>query len=380
MSLKDEHGFALPMAIFAMLIAAVIIAGGTFLGHQELHVGIVNSKGIQALYLAERGLSNTMLQWDWEAFSSLPLWVDTTLVDTLETGIVATAITRVGPRMYVLEAVSTVTEGRAILSGASRRTGLVVRLFTADIDPPAALTTRGNTSVSGNAEVHGGDVDPPEWGGLCSFPVENKPGVLTDHDGTVSTLGQGELTGDPAFLQDSAISDSTFTQFGEMSWDDLVTLADLRLPGGNINETRPEVESGVCSTSVLTNWGDPLDPTAPCGGYFPIIHVDGDALIQSAGVGQGLLLVEGNLELRGGFVFHGVIIVQGDFETQGNGNRVFGGVLASNADIENQSLTGGSVIQNSTCAVSRAILNSKSLNRPRPLGIRSWVDLSSASN
>ena len=380
MSLKDEHGFALPMAIFAMLIAAVIIAGGTFLGRQELRVGIANSKGIQALYLAERGLANTMVEWDWQAFSSLPLWSDTTLTDTLETGIVATAITRVGSRMYVLEATSTVTEGGAVLSGASRRAGLVVRLFTADIDPPAALTTRGNTSVKGNAEVHGEDVDPSEWGGLCSFPVENKLGVLTDQTGTVTTSGQGELTGDPALEQDTTMSDSTFTQFGEMSWDDLVTLADLRLPGGNINGTGPEVSSGACSTSVLTNWGDPRNPTAPCGSYFPIIHVDGDARIQSAGVGQGLLLIEGDLDLRGGFVFHGVIIVQGTFDTQGNGNRIFGGVLASNAEIENQSLTGGSVIQNSTCAVSRAILNSNLLNRPRPLKIRSWVDLSSASN
>lgn len=156
-------------------------------------------------------------------------------------------------------------------------------------------------------------------------------------------------------------------------------MADLSLPAGDINGTGPVVADGECSTSVLTNWGDPLNPTAPCGNYFPIIHVDGNARIQSAGVGQGVLLVEGDLDLRGGFVFYGIIIVQGNFETQGNGNRVFGGVLASNADIENQATTGGSEIQQSTCAVSRAILNN-SLTRPRQLEIRSWVDLSSTAN
>lgn len=380
MNVHDQRGFTLPLAIFGMLIAAVIITGATFIGRQELRVGMASSHGIEALYLAERGLASTMVNWDPVALSSLPLWGDTTITVALEAGVVATEVRRVGERLYVLEATSTLTKGGQLLTSASRRAGLVVRLFTAEIDPPAALTTRGTTSIRGNAEVHGEDADPAEWGGLCSFPSNDKPGVITDAAGNVTTSGLGELTGSPAVEVDPTIADSTFTQFGDMSWDDLVSLADLSLPAGDINGAGPAVAAGECSTSVLTNWGDPLNPTAPCGNYFPIIHVDGDARIQSASVGQGVLLVEGDLDLRGDFVFYGVIIVQGNFETQGNGNRVFGGVLASNADIENQALTGGSEIQQSTCAVSRAILNNSALTRPRQLGIRSWVDLSSTAN
>ena len=176
------------------------------------------------------------------------------------------------------------------------------------------------------------------------------------------------------------MTDSTFTQFGEMSWDDLIEMADLTLSSGTITGTGPEVVNGVCSTSVLTNWGDLLNPTATCGGYFPVIHVNGYARLQSGGVGQGVLLVDGHLALRGGFVFHGVIIVQGTFETQGNGNRVFSGVLAGNASLNAQTLTGGSVIRHSTCAITRVIVDSNSLNRPRPFEIRSWVDLSTTGN
>lgn len=93
-------------------------------------------------------------------------------------------------------------------------------------------------------------------------------------------------------------------------------------------------------------------------------------------MGQGILLVDVDLDLRGNFQFNGVIIVQGDFETQGSGNRVLGGVMAANASLENQTLNGGSEVQTSTCAVSRAILNNASLTRPRPLARRSWMDLS----
>lgn len=380
MNVHDERGFTLPLAIFGMLIAAVIIGGATFIGRQEIRVGRANSHGLEALYLAERGLVNTMVDWDPVVLSSLPLWGDTTLTDTLETGIVSTQIKRVGDRLYVLEATSTLTKGGRLFSSASRRTGLVVRLFTADIDPPAALTTRGTTTFGGTAEVHGADVDPAEWGGFCSWPDQDKAGLLVDDIDNVTTQGASELTGSPAVAEDPAMTDSMFTQFGEMSWDDLVAVADLTVPTGTINGTGPEVVSGACSTSVLTNWGDPLNPTAPCGSYFPVIHVPGDASMQSGGVGQGVLLVDGDLELRGDFVFHGVIIVQGTFKTQGNGNRVLGGVLAGNASLNAQTVTGGSVIQNSTCAVTRAILESASLNRPRPLEIRSWVDLSSTAN
>ena len=117
----------------------------------------------------------------------------------------------------------------------------------------------------------------------------------------------------------------------------------------------------------------------PCWDYFPVIHITGNANVQSGGVGQGVLLVDGDLDLRGNFVFYGIIIVQGSLDTQGSGNRVYGGVMASNADFESQALTGGSVVTNSTCAVSRAVLNNSGLTRVRPLVARSWVDLSAIS-
>ena len=101
--------------------------------------------------------------------------------------------------------------------------------------------------------------------------------------------------------------------------------------------------------------------------------------MQSGGVGQGVLLVDGNLDLRGNFVFYGIIIVQGRMRTQGSGNRVYGGGMASNATFEAQALGGGSVVTNSTCAVSRAIINNSSLTRVPPPASRSWGDLSATS-
>ena len=132
---------------------------------------------------------------------------------------------------------------------------------------------------------------------------------------------------------------------------------------------------GTCNTGDDLNWGHPESPGHACENYFPVIFVNGDANIQGGGLDQGILLVAGDLDLRGNFSFYGVIIVQGTFETQGNGNRVYGGVMAGNATLGGQTLTGGSEVQYSNCAVQRAIFNS-SLTRARPLRNRSWVDVS----
>jgi len=167
-----------------------------------------------------------------------------------------------------------------------------------------------------------------------------------------------------------------------LNWDDLISMADITLSGGSLNSMGPDsTAAGLCRNGAAfpSNWGNPENAGAACSDWFPIIHITGNATIQSGGVGQGVMLVDGDLDLRGNFSFYGIIIVQGNMSTQGQGNRIWGGVLASNADFDTQALTGGSVVTNSTCAVRRAVKESLSLTRVRPLLARSWVDLSAIS-
>jgi hypothetical protein len=201
----------------------------------------------------------------------------------------------------------------------------------------------------------------------------------------VSTTGGGTIAGTPAVAQDAGIVDSTFTNFGDMDWDELSTLAQLEGKnitsyGTTITNTLPVSSGGVCDESVPTNWGD-INPAGDCGSYFPLIYHGGPSLrISSGGMGQGILLVDGTLDLRGNFTFHGIIIVQGTFETQGAGNRITGAVMASNGELDMQGYVGGSEILYSSCAVQRSILNNASLSRARPLSNRSWIDLSTVLN
>jgi hypothetical protein len=379
---KEQRGFVLPVAVFALVIVGVITTGAFFMARQEGRIGLATENASLAFFLTEQGLADVMGDWDSVLFGALPFWDDTTFTqDYSGIGTVTTRLTRMTNNLYFLDANGEVTRG-GLLSGASRRVGVTVRLVTADIAPPAALVTRGPTSLRGTAEVHGEDEIPPDWGGVCPGPLQDKPGILTDNASQVTTQGAAQLSGDPPVAQDTEIADSTFTQFGELSWDQLTSMADITLGGGNINNTAPDsTAAGACNggQAFSTNWGNPENPGAACFGFYPIIHITGDASLQSGGVGQGILLVDGDLDLGGGFTFYGIIIVQGSMSTRGSGNRIYGGVMSGNADFQSQSLVGGSVVTNSTCAVSRAIINNESLTRVRPLASRSWVDLSAIS-
>lgn len=386
MARRRRNGFALPAAIGGLVIVGVLVTAGFYMAHQEVRIGVASKHAAMAVNVAQMGANEIMANWNGYRLGNIAVWSDTTIADTVDVGIWAVTITNLNNHVYFLEAEGEVTEGGAMWAGATRRIGIVTRMLYAQIDPPAALTTRGTTVVKGGAEVHGEDSQPPGWGGYCSGAPENKPGILTNDTSLVGTSGQGQVTGTPAYGQDSSIVDSTFTNFGNMTWAELVALAiaegkNVSSLGASINQTQPDSTGSVCRTSTLTNWGDPLNPNAACGSYFPLIYHAGPTLtIQSGGFGQGILLLDGDLDLRGNFVFHGIIIVQGNFETQGSGNRIYGGVMASNADFDAQSLVGGSVVTNSTCAVERAILNNSSLSRARPLSQRSWIDLSAVSN
>jgi hypothetical protein len=290
--------------------------------------------------------------------------------------------------VYFLTATGNVTRGGAMWAGASRTLGLSAKILFADINPPAALTTRGTVDVkSGAATINGNDYTPPTFGPYCTgLTPHDTTAVLLDDDqgGTNPISGTKGLTGTPMVAEDSTIVDETFTTFGDMDWAELTAFAQIDgkdVSGvGSFNGIGPTLTGLQCNTSDLLNWGDPLNPLSPCGAYFPLIYRNGDLVVQSNSVGQGILLVDGNFEMRGGFSFYGIVIVQGTFTTGNGGANVYGAVMASNADLNTQAFSGTGNIQYSQCAVQRAVLNNAALSRARPTAERSWVDLSAAIN
>ena len=104
------------------------------------------------------------------------------------------------------------------------------------------------------------------------------------------------------------------------------------------------------------------------------MHVAGDLTVNGV-QGQGILLVDGNLNVQGSFQFFGITIVQGDLKTSGGGStsaHFWGTVLAKNIDLSIQSISGKATLNYSKCAITQALQNN---SITAPMRSRGWVQL-----
>ena len=133
--------------------------------------------------------------------------------------------------------------------------------------------------------------------------------------------------------------------------------------------------NGACNKAVLTNWGDGANPTQPCGGYFPIIHITGNATI-NGDQGQGILLVDGDLSVQGSFQWFGMTIIQGKLSTAGGGNtdaHFWGATMVHDSvNFGTNQLSGHANINYSSCALARSLDATGVVSPMRSLG---WIQL-----
>jgi hypothetical protein len=179
-------------------------------------------------------------------------------------------------------------------------------------------------------------------------------------------------------LIDTSVHNNTFSQFGGTSYTQLAAQATITLPAQNFSTLMaPVVTNGQCDHSSPYNWGDGLNPTQPCGSYFPIIHITGTGTTVINGTqGQGILLVDGSLSVQGGFQFYGITIIQGSLKTAGGGGSVahfFGATMVHDSvSVGTNQISGGANILYSTCAILRALEMTQPASLMRS---RSWVAL-----
>ena len=386
---QDRRGFALPVAVFSLVVVGVLVTGGFYMARQETRIGIAGEKGAEAFYLAERGVTEVLEGWNPAVFSTLEIQESATVSDTLEHGSYRVNVTKLSDWIYVLDSQGTISRGGPMLNGASRRVGTMAKIRTIDMRPPAALTTVGSLTVGGSSQIFGLDSIPPTWNsnGLCDPTLlADAPGVMIDDASAVTYSGSTyELDGAPALAQDPTLTSEKLLTFGDLAWADLVALSTVNLPDGTlISYAQPDsVLSGTtwyCNTANPFNWGHPYNPRSACGNHFPVIHIQGSAKIQSSDFGQGILLIDGDLEMRGGFTFYGPVVVRGTVRTSGTGGHFFGGLIAANVELETTTVLGDALVQYSSCAVTRALLNNATLAMASPLPQRSWVDLSNLAH
>ncbi|MFQ5689513.1 MAG: PilX N-terminal domain-containing pilus assembly protein [Gemmatimonadota bacterium] len=375
-----EAGFALVSALFVMLILSILAVASLQTTSDERMAARSVRNSTEAFYAADAGLNAVQAAWATTRYDTLLAGSGDSLIlgwQTLEDGGSYRAVLRRvdgGSSATQLFSITTTGRGPGVNRGEQALTLFLTKSVSVGDFARAALQTTVEIEVEDPETIlNGTDANPPGW--TCDAPGPGKPGLLMQ-DTTTLELESGTILGNPPLAEDATISSTHFTQFGNVSYAELVAMADKTYSGnGHLGTISPAVAGGQCSTGVQSNWGDPLNPGGPCGGYFPIIHVAGDAEFEDGSVaGQGILLIDGDLEAEAEhgatFNFYGLVVVQGSCEFE-HEVTFYGAVLCANSSTDEQELEEGAVINYSQCVLKKA-LGSAGLGNTHPLAQRAW--------
>lgn len=381
--LSARKGLALPMAIGSIVLIGMILAGVFFTATQENRVGRNTITQERAFRAAEYGLNNAYTNWNNSVMSKLATGAIATIGDRQASrGFADTVqVTHLNTNTYLL--VSTGYAGSGSTQ-ALHRTSNVMRLNFPAINVLAALTLRGALKLGGSSFIDGHDTPPLGWTD-CGPPGPEQPGIAaTSSDSSQISLSGCQnfkcVDGNPDVqVNPAAGQPSTYFNYGNgITWTTLTAAATISMPSSSVGSTpNPSITGGGgCNTGDRMNWGDPVrnSPAGPCESYFPIVYISdstGNTHI-TGGIGQGVLLVDGDLQVDGGFQWYGPVIVKGHLTTQGTGGHFNGAVMAADVDLELNNLLGNALVTYSSCAIADAMIGAAI---PKKLTQRSWAEM-----
>ncbi|MGH7468699.1 MAG: hypothetical protein ACRENP_12140 [Longimicrobiales bacterium] len=293
--------------------------------------------------------------------------------DSLGTRVIAD-LERLAPGLFLARAS---TESGPVQRAARANAALLLVSFDPQLalaQLPAAINLGGNVLLEGTSQVDGSNaaLAPNGWSAArCStwLALPDALGGLAVIPGAQVEVSEGaRLSGAPPIHEHTALSGSSaFDQLGGWSLAQLAERADRHESG--LLELSPAASATACRTDAPGNWGAPLESDHPCADYLPLIHAAG-SLVLSAGAGQGLLVVEGDLTLAAGARFYGVALVRGSARLESG--AVLEGALLARSQAGPTVLASGRV-RGSTCAVLRALTRPPALNRLERRAPRSWI-------
>lgn len=378
---RQRRGFALAMSLLAIVVIGAMVAGGYMAGVQYYRMGRNSLVEQRAMAATELGLDSAYAMWS-KSWNTQAVGTVTTLAYSASDGSWVDTV-----RMTKLNQLSSliVSEGRAggfaTQLSARRRAGMLVRLNMPRVNQIGALTTKGTVTIGGSTAINGLDTTfsgwncPPAGTGVAGVAVPS----FTNLTWGGNCPGGACIQGNPSLTITPTASDTnTYFNYGSLKWADLVAMADKSV-SGTLTHVRPSTTSSggttVCNFTDNLNWGDPgrASPAGKCETYFPIVYAPGNISI-NGDLGQGILLVNGNMSIQGGFVFYGQIIARGTVKLTGTGNHVYGGIMAANVidSTSTSQLSGNSSIHYSRCALTSVFVNAATgIRAPQ----RSWIEL-----
>ena len=381
-----QAGFALPAALLALVVVGALVTGGVYAAMAEGQASGNMSHGHFAFVAAERGIEDMMGTLDRPYFEDMGAVGTTDVIGpvAIEVGDLdaqyTISIHRLGKFLFKMDSEGEIVSGGRY-AGTKREVSQMIKILHVSVPDTVAVTTQGPLRTRGKSGIIGVDSIPTGW--TDCEDKGSRTAVLAKESDDIDIKGQTGLVGTPEKAEDATMDLDSFERYGDMELDDLRAMANYTLsPGGTYNGMAPTASGGVCNTTDTNNWGDPNNPAGACHTYWPIIYAPGDLKL-STGIGQGILIVDGNLQVTGNFEFTGIVFVRGDLKASGTGNKLAGSVNIYGTAVGTElgestggQGTGNTILRLSSCAIERAYNYNDRFSRPIPLGQRKYVDVS----
>jgi hypothetical protein len=224
------------------------------------------------------------------------------------------------------------------------------------LDPLGRVgAVRGVVEVGPGAAVSG--EEGVEGGGLVTAHPQLDGGACRVWRPALDSLFRGSVVPPVAEFAPTVLPEPSL---GLLGADALVAAATRSVAGSGT--PAPEVGLGGCLPDDPWNWGDPDDRHGACRGLLVFVGARGPLRVEG-GVGQGVLVVTGDLTFTDGARFYGLVLVGGKLTMDG-ASRLVG--LARSAG--GFALGSGAEVVASGCWAARALHGVRTaLGRPVPL-------------
>jgi hypothetical protein len=269
------------------------------------------------------------------------------------------------------------TAGTAAAITRATASALVTTLPVAELwrDFHSTIVSGGDLDFAAGDTVDGGNAGPPQPWTAADCPPPSpagawlggtaRPGIATG-TATSVTSSTATILGVPPLLRGAPrTTPPDFDRIGSVDAADFAAIAD-RIETGTIT-LASATRAGTCDERAPGNWGEPIVAAHACRDFAPLVYAPANLSI-AGGAGQGILIVDGDLDLAAGVRFYGAILVRGHVSS--NGARVYGSVRIASA-------TAASVLHGtfrySDCALDRAFRQAPALRTIYRFSDRWWL-------
>jgi len=342
---RCERGIALPMAMITLMILSVLIIAFTMLAASEPVLAGNQLQIAQARAIAESGLERAIWALNNPAD---PAGIPNPLVTPAAPydGSAAIAVTMAGVQLGVYTV--SVTNGananqRNIVltgwaptnigSGSKAKQKIIATVANLRfLDPPAALTVRGEIAVGGNSLVDSrSDSSCGNKSGTWSQGATTVDGSaqVYGRDGDNVPNGSGDRIQN---LPTTAFDPYTYTNAELSAIKALAQANGTYYQGAVTFNSSQKLPNGIIYIDTVSGRNiDASGPNTTPTSDFASVEIHGNSEADPSGVFSGWIIVAGSLAIAGDFHMRGMVYVLNDLVYTGTGTgRIDGAIITQN--------------------------------------------------